>query len=77
MTHCKSELGPLLAVWAGCGSQAQPAHIQLSQFYLGSIPDIMCMMSHTRPSRFSAFNNEKLGVAWDEANTVVLTSLLK
>ena len=64
ITHCQSELGHLVAVWAGCGSQAQHAHAKLSQFYLGSIPDIMCMTLHTRPSHFSAINIEKLGVAW-------------
>ena len=28
-----TELGPLLAAWAGCGSQAQRAHAQLNRFY--------------------------------------------
>ena len=26
-------LGPLVATWAGCGSQAQRAHTQLNRFY--------------------------------------------
>ena len=66
--YCQSELGPLVATWASCGSQAQCAHAQLSRFYPGSIPDITCMTLHTRPSRFSAFNIEKLGVAWGQGH---------
>ena len=47
-TYSQSDLGPLVAMWAGCGPQDQHAHIQLSRFYLGSILDITCMTSRTR-----------------------------
>ena len=46
-----------------CGLHV-PAHAQLNRFYLASVPGITCMTSHLRPSCFSAYNNEKLGVAW-------------
>lgn len=48
--------GTLVATWAGCGSLVQCAYIHLSRFYTGSVPDVACMTSYTKPSHFSAFN---------------------
>ena len=41
-----------------------PTHVQSSRFQVGSRRNFMHMCSRTRPSRFSACNTKKLGVAW-------------